>query len=189
MNTKPSGLYYIPYIGMDYKSVISRLDELDWQNVNPKNTDSRVVQHYGYKYDYNTSAVKEKGDEMPPCISGLKNYLTRTCLELKITDDSYKFNQCIINNYTPGQGISAHVDIKSYGDVIGCFTLGSGTTMVFEKGDEKYEIYVEPNSLYIMSGDSRYKWKHSMPARKSDVVNGKKIPRDRRVSVTFRMVR
>jgi alkylated DNA repair dioxygenase AlkB len=60
--------------------------------------------------------------------------------------------------------------------------------MKFTYNGEHKEIYVKPNSLYIMSGDSRYVWSHSMPVKKSDVVNGIKIKRDRRISITFRNV-
>ena len=110
------------------------------------------------------------------------------CRELKLPSE---FNQCIINNYYPGQGISKHIDDERYGDVIGCFTLNGGCNMLFEYygvGRNSIEQRVEPNSLYIMSGESRYRWLHSMPQRKSDYVNGKKIKRVRRVSVTFRKV-
>jgi len=86
----------------------------------------------------------------------------------------------------PGQGISKHIDVKSYGNIIGCFTLGSGATMIFRKGNVTKEIYVESNSLYIMSGECRYNWTHEMIGKKSDIVNGIKISRDRRISVTFR---
>lgn len=85
-------------------------------------------------------------------------------------DDNYSFNQCIVNNYEAGQGISKRTDVSSYGDVIGCYTFGSGATMVFKKYTEKYELYVEPNSLYIMSGDARYKWTHEMLGKHSDMV-------------------
>jgi hypothetical protein len=39
-----------------------------------------------------------------------------------------------------------------------------------------------------MSGASRYIWTHEMSSRKCDMVEGKKIVRGRRVSVTFRCV-
>jgi len=61
--------------------------------------------------------------------------------------------------------------------------------MVFKNGEEKKEIYVKPNSLYIMSDDARYVWTHEMPSRKSDLVDNNKIKRDRRVSLTFRNVK
>ena len=107
---------------------------------------------------------------------------------MKIIDPKYTFNQCIINNYLDGQGISAHVDVRKYGSVIGCFTIGSGATMVFQKEGAKHEVYVKPNSLYIMSGDARYSWTHAMPARKFDIVDDTRIPRSRRISLTFRHV-
>jgi hypothetical protein len=52
----------------------------------------------------------------------------------------------------------------------------------------EYEKYVEPNSLYIMSGDARHIWTHEMPSIKYCIVNKIKIPRNRRVSITFRNV-
>jgi alkylated DNA repair dioxygenase AlkB len=110
------------------------------------------------------------------------------CLQENLIDPSHEFNQCIINKYEPGQGINKHIDIKAYGPVIGCFTFGSGAVMTFRRKDEVHHLYVKPNSLYIMSGESRLLWTHEMPSRKSDMVEGKKIPRGLRISVTFRHV-
>ena len=47
---------------------------------------------------------------------------------------------------------------------------------------------MKERSLIILSDDARYEWQHAIPARKSDVVNGFKIARDRRLSLTFRTV-
>ena len=115
----------------------------------------------------------------------LKETLTLVCQSLEIINDDYVFDQCIVNNYFPGQGISKHIDLIDFGSVIGCFSICSGSEMVFQRGEEKYGIYAEPNSLYIMSGDSRYKYTHEMVSKKSD--NGK--TRDRRISITFRNVK
>lgn len=105
-----------------------------------------------------------------------------------IIDNSYHFNQCIINNYKEGQGISPHIDYIDYGKVIGCFTLVSGAEMIFTLDDYKYNLYVNSNSLYIMSGESRYKYKHSMSSKLYDIYKNKKIKRSRRISITFRNV-
>jgi hypothetical protein len=75
-----------------------------------------------------------------------------------------------------------------FGAVIGCYTLGSGATMVFTHAGVKESVYVRPNSLYMMSGDARYVWSHEMPARASNMVDKQRIQRARRVSVTFRHV-
>ena len=68
------------------------------------------------------------------------------------------------------------------------FTLGHGANLHFSKGDAHMDLYTEPNSLYIMSGEARYSWKHEMKKLKYDVVNGKKVKRGERISVTFRSV-
>lgn len=181
------GLYYVEDIKEDTKYIISELDKREWSALsNSKN--SRVVQHYGYKYNYSTYNITEKTQDIPEFLNVLKNILIDVCSELELIDDTYNFNQCIVNNYNEGQGISPHIDVKSFGPVIGCFTLGSGCSMVFTNKDNKEEIYVNDGSLYIMSDDSRYKWKHSMQSRIFDIVNKKKVKRGRRISVTFRCV-
>lgn len=184
---KIQGLFYIDNIKEDTSFVISELDKLEWIPLsNYKN--SRLVQHYGYKYNYSTYQINEKCNELPIFLNNFRDILTDICLQLNIIDKNYKFNQCIVNNYYTGQGINPHIDVKSYGSVIGCFTFGSGTIMKFTKDKDDIDIYVKPNSLYIMSGDSRYKWCHSMPCKKNDIVNNSKIQRDRRISLTFRNV-
>ena len=102
--------------------------------------------------------------------------------------ENYKINQCIVNNYSVGQGISKHIDVKSYGNVIGCFTINSGATMIFRHLDKSINLYVEPNSLYIMSGEARYLWSHEMTTNKYDKINDTMNKRDRRISITFRNV-
>ena len=39
-----------------------------------------------------------------------------------------------------------------------------------------------------MTGEARSKWAHEMPCRMSDIVEGKKINRGTRYSITFRMI-
>lgn len=171
------GLFYVDHLPFSTSSIIPKLDEKDWTPLSPHCPTSRLVQHYGYKYNYTTYDITEKCEYIPDFLIGLRNHLTDTCKTLKIIPDTYTFNQCIVNNYMPGQGISPHIDVTKYGDVIGCFTFGSGAEMVFSHKFESDSmgLYVKPNSLYIMSGESRYMWKHSMPNRKSDKVDGKRI--------------
>ena len=184
-----SGLFYIKDIKINTSNIIKNLDELHWVPLS-NNKNSRMVQHYGYKYDYLTKKINVKSNELPNFLLNLQSILTQICINIDICKTTYEFNQCIVNNYYTGQGISKHIDVKSYGEIIGCFSLGSGATMRFTNSinDEKHDIYVEPNSLYIMSGDARYIWTHEMIYAKYDNVDNKIIPRDRRISVTFRNV-
>lgn len=185
------GLYYINNIkddNINKLDIILELDKFKWDFLSTSKN-SRKVQHYGYKYNYTTYNIYEKTTEFPDIINIYKNYLTNKCIELNIINQNNYFNQCIVNNYEPGQGISSHIDLDKYGDVIGCFTIGSGAMMTFRTDEyDIHDLYVEPNSLYIMSDEARYKWKHEMKGRKTDIVNNNKIKRDRRISITFRNV-
>lgn len=148
----------------------------------------RRVQHYGYRYDYKTKAITASMQlgEVP---RWLKN------LSLKIdqqTKQKNKLEQFIINEYLPGQGISAHIDcIPCFGNTIFSLSLGSGCKMVFTdpKTNEKISYYLPQRSLLVLKDELRYEWKHEIKAVKSDLVNNVKIPRDRRVSVTFRTIK
>lgn len=54
---------------------------------------------------------------------------------------------------------------------------------------KKVSFFLEPRSLVILQKDARYSWAHSIPSRKSDIFQGDKILRKRRVSLTFRKVK
>ena len=188
---KPEGLYYIDKL-INSKMEANLIEFLDsgskWKTLTDSSK-SRKVQHYGYLYDYKAGKIKEKTEQIPKEFDFLINILKDNCEMVGILSKDYEFNQVIVNNYEAGQGISAHIDTKEYGGIIGCYTIGSGATMKFSKDDyNDYNLYVKRNSLYIMSGESRYKWKHEMSSRKSDVVDGDRIKRDRRISITFRFV-
>jgi alkylated DNA repair dioxygenase AlkB len=184
------GLWYIADIGTDLGEVITDLDANanEWDPITSA-ANSRLVQHYGYTYDYLSSRVSKIDRPIPKRIAVLQSILTDTCIQLGLIKDDAYFNQCIVNNYLPGQGIGKHIDKEAFGDVIGCFTVGGGTSITFRDGDVSRAVYVQPNSLYIMSGASRHDWTHEIAAKKSDMVQGVKVPRQRRVSVTFRNVK
>ena len=187
--SKVSGLYYTANLITNSDDLIKKLDKNNWSSLTAS-ANSRKVQHYGYLYDYVSKKINIPTTPLPYFLTELAGELTDICKQLNLIDDDYVFNQCIVNNYESGQGISRHTDVKGYGKVIGCFTIGSGSTMKFvhPTTQVEYEKYVEPNSLYIMSGDARLIWTHEMLSSKFDIVNKIKIPRSRRISITFRNV-
>lgn len=170
------GLVYVPnFISADEEqTLIDAIDQQPWLN-----DLKRRVQHYGYKYDYKARAVTSDAYLGP-----LPDWIAPIAQKLP-----FKPDQAIVNEYLPGQGISAHVDcVPCFSDMIASLTLGSGTIMQFTNGNRKEEIYLEPRSLATLSGPARYEWAHAIPARKSDTVNGFKVQRTRRISLTFRSV-
>ena len=62
--------------------------------------------------------------------------------------------------------------------------------MHFKDPSEKViDLYLQPGSLMVFSGEARYNWLHSIALRKVDKVDGLLKFRHRRVSLTFRKVK
>lgn len=73
------------------------------------------------------------------------------------------FEQLIINEYLPGQQIAYHIDhVTQFGPIVACITVGQAVPIKLKLNDIEKTINVEAGSMYIMTGDARYKWKHSL---------------------------
>lgn len=181
-----NGLKYLDDVidEKDEEYLLEEINKLTW------NTDlKRRTQHYGFLYDYRYSRIDSsvQSEPFPIWLESLVEKLrSRQYL-------SFNPNQAIINEYLPGQGISPHIDRTDiFGETIASLSLGSGAVMTFSRDSSptiSEDIYLKRRSLIEMSDESRYLWKHSISARKSDVVNRIKIPRTTRVSITFRVVK
>jgi len=174
-----SGLIYIPeYIASDKESsLIKTINKKKWDN-----TLSRRVQHYGYRYDYKARTVSPE-----LYIGSLPKWLNDLAVQLQNDGLSEEApDQVIVNEYQPGQGISAHIDCEScFGPRIFSLSLGSTAIMEFTiSGKPKKEVVLDRRSLVMMYGDARSTWKHSIPARLKD----RGVERGTRVSLTFRSV-
>ena len=67
--------------------------------------------------------------------------------------------------------------------------MGSDAVMVFHspaKPPIKENILLKRRSMVFLTGDSRHKWKHEIPKRKTYDVDGKRLKRGIRTSITFR---
>ena len=96
-----------------------------------------------------------------------------------------------MNEYVPGQGIAPHVDCEPcFEDTVLSLSLGSDCVMDFSRvrDNETKSLLLERCSLLVMTGESRYDWRHGIAARKTDVWKKQMIERGRRVSLTFRKV-
>ena len=143
----------------------------------------------------------------PPHGSSLPDYLlklqntTSTSLEARLDDNHHQIlfdqplaRQVILNLYPPGEGISPHIDLPNrYADgIIGVSLIGS-TTMTFQRGEERYDVYIPERTIYLMTGEARWEWSHGIEGRLLDEVDGKHgvetRMRSTRVSVTFRWMK
>jgi len=101
-------------------------------------------------------------------------------------------DQLIINEYQPGQGIYPHVDqVKWFEKEIVSVSLGSDVLMEFKHkvSHQQHSVHLPRRSLVLLSGDARYQWTHGITGRAKDKIKGKWVPRERRVSLTFRKVK
>lgn len=147
----------------------------------------RRVQHYGWRYDYKARSVTNdlRIGVLPDWLQTYAVRLQQAGLFTEMPD------QAIINEYQPGQGISAHIDcVPCFTGTIASLSLGSSCVMDFthSKTGEKSSLLLEPRSLLVLSGDARYAWQHAIAGRKNDRYNGQIIERKRRISMTFRKV-
>ena len=175
--------YFAGYIsGADEKILLEEIDRQPWLS-----DLKRRVQHYGYKYDYKARGVARDSylGPLPPWLSRISEKLYRDKIFPMLPD------QIIVNEYIPGQGISAHIDcVPCFGDTVASLSVGSGCVMEFSnsKKGRIQDLFLEQRSLVVLSDLARYEWMHAIPARKSDIIGSIKIARQRRVSLTFRNV-
>lgn len=145
----------------------------------------RRVQHFGHRYGYGRRGVVEPAPPLPDWALALGERLAAEGRFATVPD------QVIVNEYLPGQGISAHVDhLGSFGPVVASVTLGSGCDIDFADpvSGARVAVRADPGDLLVMTGPSRTQWRHSIAARRSDPGPSGRIQRGRRVSVTFRTV-
>lgn len=148
------------------------------------------MQHYGYKYDYKARRIDQSF-----FIGEISNWMKFLCERLKVQNIiDFVPDQAIINEYIDDQGIAAHIDCEPcFGDTIISISLGGQCIMNFQrevttKEQDKIPLLIPPRTLIIMKEESRFKWYHGIPSRKSDKFNGEVHKRQRRVSITFRKV-
>jgi alkylated DNA repair dioxygenase AlkB len=136
---------------------------------------NRRVVWFGLRYDYGRRAVVE----VEPIPAFLEPLRRRVAVLFGRRETA--FQQVLINEYPPGAGIGWHRDKPQFEDVVGVSLLTPCTLRLRRAcgdGWERFALTVEPRSAYLLSGDARNVWEHSIPAL--DV---------RRYSITFRTLR
>ena len=163
--------------------LLHHIDEQQWLS-----DLKRRVQHYGFKYDYKARQVNldMRIDHLPKWLQTLGRKLKEDCYMPKEPD------QVIVNEYKPGQGIASHIDCAPcFEDTIVSLSLISACVMDFtNKLDEskKIPVWLAPRSIIVLKDEARYEWFHGIAPRRSDIWDGQKYERQRRISLTFRKV-
>jgi alkylated DNA repair dioxygenase AlkB len=138
----------------------------------------RRRQPYGAAY-----GKESVGREIPTWGVGLAERMLREGISDRL------FDNMLVNEYLPGQGIALHRDYSPFDRTVVSLSLLSPCVMDFrhEKSGRKQSLLLEPRSLLVLSDEARYEWQHGIARRKNDRWQGVSIPRGRRLSVTFRL--
>jgi len=178
------GASLVPDIVTDAEEerILLRISRAPWM------TDlSRRVQHYGFRYDYRAPG-SGRHDPAPP----FPRWATVIGARLASFFDGAMPEQCIVNEYRPGQGIGMHADHVSFGPVVVSLSLGDAWTMNFRPraarpyvrdGLASDELALLPRrSALVLRGQARSSWMHGIDR----AANARRA--GTRVSATFRTV-
>jgi alkylated DNA repair dioxygenase AlkB len=132
----------------------------------------RRVKSFGFRYDYTLQKLTES-DPIP-------DWLNLVARSVETFGDLAQgsVRQVLCTEYDSGVGIGWHRDKSYFGKVFG-LSLGSACRLRFRRRHadswERFALRAEPRSLYLMEGEARQGWEHSIPAVEA-----------RRYSITFR---
>ena len=146
---------------------------------------SRRVQHYGFKYGYRAPA-NGRHDPAPP----FPRWATVIADRLQPFFDGRRPDQCIVNEYRPGQGIGMHADHETFGPIVVSLSLGAAWPMNFRPrsvrpyvrgGLASDQVALLPRrSALVLRAAARSAWMHGI-----DPAAGARQP-ETRISATFR---
>ena len=135
-------------------------------------TGKRLTRSFGWRYDFDDASFTES-EPIPDWLLPLRQKAAKLAgLE---PDD---FAHALVIRYDPGAGIGWHRDRPQFDRVVG-ISLGEPTSMRFRQrtatGFRRASVELQPRSAYLLSGEVRSDWEHSIAAHQA-----------LRFSITFR---
>jgi alkylated DNA repair dioxygenase AlkB len=131
----------------------------------------RRVASFGFRYDYTLRQLRE-AEPIPTWLNSIIGDVEA------FGGPGIRIQQVLCTEYDVGVGIGWHRDKPHFDRVFG-LSLGSACKFRFRRPSgatwERFTLEAQPRSLYMMSGESRKVWEHSIPAVEAP-----------RYSITFR---
>jgi DNA oxidative demethylase len=135
----------------------------------------RTARHYGLDYDYE-ARTPMPGEAVPDWLVPARSLAAEFA---GFAPD--ELAEILVQRYPPGSAIGWHRDAPAFDTVIG-LSLGGFSRLRFQRGKrearEVFEIGLEARSAYVLAGEARRSWEHSIPPTK-----------ELRYSITFRTLR
>ena len=121
---------------------------------------NRRVTSFGLRYDYARRMV-EPADALPVFLTGL-----RTKAAAFAGRSIEEFQQAGVNQYPPGAGIGWHKDKPQFGAIVGISLLAPATLRLRRASGKNWirrSLELKPRSMYLLDGEARKEWEHSVP--------------------------
>jgi alkylated DNA repair dioxygenase AlkB len=122
----------------------------------------RKVASFGYDWNFETRKLT-KGKDLPPAFTPL---IQKVAAQLSIP--SQNFAEVLLTEYPPESVINWHRDAPPFDIIVG-ISLLSDCTFRFRPHDKEKQhrggtisLPVKRRSLYVMKGEARTEWQHSI---------------------------
>jgi alkylated DNA repair dioxygenase AlkB len=175
---EPEGIVYRPDVipQEDERELLERFETLRFDPiVLHGRAAKRTGRHFGLDYDYE-SRTPRPGEPVPNWLLPAR----ARAAELARVEPE-ELVEILVQDYPPGATIGWHRDAPAFDVVVG-LSLGGSSRLRFQRGKRErrrvWEVALEPRSGYVLSGEARRSWEHSIPPTK-----------ERRYSITFRTLR
>jgi alkylated DNA repair dioxygenase AlkB len=174
----PPGFLYYPDIvtAHEESALVARVRAIEFSPVQMRGQVARRrTAHFGWVYGYESWRISP-GPPLPPFLLPLRERVGALA-----GVDAAALAEVLVTEYPAGAAIGWHRDAPQFGVVIGVSLLGA-CRMRFQRGREAERqtraVLLEPRSAYVLSGEARQQWQHSIPALRAP-----------RYSITFRTLR
>jgi len=130
------------------EALLSEINEQAWDS----NTLARRVQHFGYTFSYGLRGIDFQATAPP--LPAVFQALVARMVERGLVPRSLEPNQCTVNEYLPGQGISRHVDTHSaFDEVLLSLSLQAPVVMDFREQPRPRHLSKEGGIGVSSAGD------------------------------------
>jgi alkylated DNA repair dioxygenase AlkB len=136
---------------------------------------NRRIVSFGWRYDFSAGKLEKAGD-IPAFLLPL-----RAVAAVFAGLSPEELQHALVTEYPPGAAIGWHKDKASFDDVIGVSLISPCLFRVRKRSGSAWQrasLRLEPGSAYLLRGEARAHWEHSIPA----------VER-LRYSITFRTLR
>jgi alkylated DNA repair dioxygenase AlkB len=175
----PPGFRYLPDVIAPEEELafVGEIQSMEFSEVRMRGvTARRRVRQFGWRYSFDTWKLSE-GPELPAFLRPIR---ARAATLIGVPDD--ELSEALVTEYREGATIGWHRDAPIFGIVAG-ISLLSACVFKLRRADDSpkqkpISIEIAPRSAYVLDGEARRDWQHSISALKS-----------LRYSITFRTVR